>query len=57
MIQPLTQGVILGPAVQEDTKSGLSVWIHSFPEQEKLAVVSVPDVCYQSTPLGIYRMK
>lgn len=37
MIQPLAQGVILWPALQEDTKSGFPVRIHSFSEQEKLA--------------------
>lgn len=36
MIHPLTHGLVLWPAPQEDTKSGVSIWIHSFPEQEKL---------------------
>lgn len=42
-MQPLTNGVLLWPAVQEDTESGFPVWI----QQEKLAIVPVPDVCYQ----------
>lgn len=57
MIQPFTQGAVLWPSLQ-DTKSGFPLWIHSFSEQQKkLAIVSVPDVSYQSSPLGIYGMK